>query len=250
MSLTILDLYNDGMALLGIYNASVVPQEVRDHVLSDINQALQLMQLAGEDFYARENQSLSLVAGTNEYSLPEIVQQVLDPARLSSNGQTLMGLKTRSDYDKFGQTFLGIFGDVPNGIPLAYFVETLRNDTGADSTQINFYVVPAPSANDTLILNVINDPPCYQASDLAASPPPTPPVPHKYHESVLRPLVRMNVTSCDLYARKQEGYRMIERDYLKALSLLGLADPRPGSPYAVNAELKAEAAPSRANQQQ
>lgn len=249
MSLTILDLYNDGMALLGIYNPSVVPQEVRDHVLSDINQALQLMQLAGEDFYSREYLPITLAAGTSLYSLPEEVQQILEPVRLS-NGSTLVGLKSRSDYDKFGETFLGVIGNVPNGEPLAYFVETLRDNAGPDATMINFYVTPAPASETTLILNVINDPPSYTLSDLQATPAPTPPVPHKYHESVLRPLVRMNVTSCDLYARKQEGYRMIERDYLKALTLLGLADPRPGNSYEVNAELKAEAQTKQAAQQQ
>jgi len=246
MSLTILDLYNDGMALLGVYNASVVPQEVRDHVLSDINQALQLMQLAGEDFYAREPLSLSLSAGVASYSLPEPVQQILEPVR-RSDGTTLFALKSRTDYDKFGQTFLGISGSIPNASPIAYFVETLRNDAGPDATEINFYVVPAPASADTLTLNVINDPPAYSASDLTGTSP-VPPVPHKYHETVLRPLVRMNVTSCDLYARKQEGYHMIERDYLKALTLLGLADPRPGGAYKVNAELKAEAQPRQQQQ--
>ena len=240
MSPTILDIYNDGLALLGIYNSTNAPATAKAHVLNDITAALQQMQMAGEDFYARENYSLSLIGGQNSYSLPETVQEVLDPARLSS-GVTLTSLKTRSELDNFGPMFMGTLGAIPQASPMAYFVECLRDDSGADATQINFWVVPTPAANDTLALNVINDPPLYTSSDLTATPPPTPPVPHKYHESILLPLVRMNVTTCELYTRNRAGYDQIKADYLRALTLLGLADPSPNSSGSVNAELKTQA---------
>jgi hypothetical protein len=244
MSLTIRDLYNDGMALLGIYNPDYAPQTARDHVLNDITAALQIMQLAGEDFYAREELELGLLPGIDAYDLPERVQQILEPARLAG-GRSLMGLRTRSELDNFGSVFLGSYDQIPNGSPLAYFVETLRDDAGADATQIKLHVTPAPAESDQIMLNVINDPPLYTAADLCGNSP-TPPVPHKYHESILQPIVRMNVTTCDLYARNRAGFPMIEQGYLKALTLLGLADPRPGNPDTVSNELKAQAQPKAA----
>jgi hypothetical protein len=244
MSLTIRDLYNDGMALLGIYNPDYAPQTARNHVLNDITSALQIMQLAGEDFYSREELPIGLQAGVSVYSLPERVQQVLEPARLAG-GRSLMGLRTRSELDNFGPVFLGSYGSTPSGEPLAYFIETLRDDSGPDATQIKMHVTPPPATPVELMLNVINDPPVYTADDLCGESP-TPPVPHKYHESVLQPIVRMNVTTCDLYARNRSGFPMIEQSYLKALTLLGLSDPRPNNPDTVNKELKAQAQPKPA----
>ena len=242
MSLTVRNLYDNGLTLLGIYDPDYAPQPARYQMMDAINAALQLMQMAGEDFYAREILDVSLVAGTNMYSIAEAVQQVLDPARLSG-GRILMPLATRSELDNFGPLFLGQINAPALGEPLAFFVETLRDDSSADATSINLWVVPTPAANDTLTLNVINDPPHYTMADLCSDPSPTPPVPHKYHESVLLPLVRMNVTTSDLYRRNNGGYPQIERDYQRALTLLGLADPRPKNPYKVNDELRAQAQP-------
>lgn len=237
MSLTIRDLFNDSMALLGIYNQDYSPQTARDHVLADISAALQLMQMAGEEYYCRQEYNLSLVAGTANYQLPSTIQRILEPGRLASTGRTLIRLTTRSQYDNFGPLFLGTLDTLQNASPLAYFIDTLEPTSGSDSTSITVRVIPTPAAADTLTLYVIPTPPTYTANDLGASSP-TPPVPHKYHESILLPLVRMNVTTCDLFSRNAARLPAIESAYQRALTLLGLADPNASYKEGVNPELR------------
>lgn len=253
--MTVRELFNDGLSLLGIQNPDNSPLTARSHVLHDITAALQLMQLAGEDFYCREELAISLTVGNGKYILPSTVQTVLDPARLSG-GKSLIGLQSRTQLDDFGPLYLGAIGTLENGQPLAYFIEPLRESggtvvtttlisgvttvststtatAGAEATRITMHIVPKPSATDTLTLNVINEPPVYVAADLCGTSP-VPPVPHKYHESILLPLVRKNVTLCDLFARNSAKLPLIESDYQRALVLLGLADPRQPKPPGSN----------------
>ena len=241
--MTVRQIFNDGLSLLGIQNPDVSPLTARAHVLQDITAALQLMQLSGEDFYSREEMSVSLAIGTSAYVIDSSVQTVLDPATLS-DGKALVELQEWTQFANFGPLFLGTNEAVANGIPLAYFVETLRPTTGTEATKIVLHVTPTPAAAYTLSLYVIKEPPVYTATDLGSSSP-VPPVPHKYHESILLPLVRMNVTTCDLFARNAAKYPLIEADYQRALTLLGLADPRtpppPGSH--LNSLRKTAAAP-------
>jgi hypothetical protein len=228
--MTIRQIFNDGLSMLGIQNQDTSPQTARDHVLQDITAALQLMQMAGEEFYCREEATVNLVIGTGYYDLPAAVQTVLGPVRLSA-GHSLLGLASRRQLDDFGPLFLGASGAVANAIPMAYFVEALRVSAASDGEgcKVRLHVVPKPAAADTLTVNVINEPPVYTSAHLSGTSP-TPPVPHKYHESILLPLVRMNVTTCDLFARNAAKYPMIEADYQRALTLLGLADPRQPKP--------------------
>lgn len=237
MSLTIRDLFNDGMALLGIYNPDYSPQIARDHVLTDITAALQLMQMAGEEFYCREEYSLSLQSGAASYALDSDIQKVLEPARLESSGATLINLRSRSQFDSFGPAYMGQ-ESTQNGTPIAYYVDALKSmdDNSSNSSSITIRVTPTPSQADTLNLYVVRNAPSYTIADLAD--PPEPPTPHKYHESILLPLVRMNVTTCDLFARNAQRLPSIQADYSRALSLLGLADPRKASNDAVSPELK------------
>jgi len=350
--MTVRELFNDGMALLGIQNPDVSPQSARDHVLQDITAALQLMQLAGEDFYCRAEETVSLAIGTGYYDLPSSVQTVLEPARLSG-GKSLIGLGSRTQLDDFGPLFLGSNDAVANGSPLAFFVEALKADaltaavatgnmvvTGAGTTAVNgiyipngtylsrprwkltgavtgtnlnaiywmgsywqisnssnylyqsasdvaspelasgwaaafpgvtpvpainaeetapavqtdsvklrLHVIPKPSATDTLTLNVVNEPPVYAAADLCGTSP-VPPVPHKYHESILLPLVRKNVTLCDLFVRHSAKLPLIEADYQRALTLLGLADPRKPKPPGSSVDQLRPSAPAQGGQQQ
>ena len=239
--MTVRDLFNDGMALLGIYNADYSPQAARDHILADITAALQVMQMAGEEFYCREEFPLSLAQGQASYALPDDIQRVLEPARLQSSGATLITLRSRSQYDSFGQAFLGQLSSAATGSPLAYYIDALKTtSTSGDSSAVTLRLTPAPNSNDTLNLYVIRNAPSYTVSDLGASP--VPPVPHQYHESILLPLVRMNVTSCDLFSRNAARLPAIRDGYNRALALLGLADPRKASTDSVSTELRSSTA--------
>lgn len=231
------------MALLGIYDPDYSPQIARNHILSDITAALQLMQMAGEEYYSREEKILQLDPGVSGYALEGTIQKILEPVRLASNESTLFNLKSRTQFDSFGPAYLGQ-DSIPNGSPIAYYVDALKSTGGSpDSSSITIRVTPTPSQADSLYLYVIRNAPSYTMADLAGNL--QPPTPHQYHESILLPLVRMNVTTCDLFARNAQRLPAIQADYYRALSLLGLADPRKASSDDVSTELK----PSSARQQ-
>ena len=212
------------MALLGIQNPDVSPPTARAHVLNDIKAALQLMQLSGDDFFSRTEATLRITAGTAMYELESGMQTILEPVRLSG-GQSLIELRSRSQLDNFGPLFLGSNDAVSAGTPLAYFVEPLASGD-ADTPTLRMHITPTPAENDTITLNVIEEAPTYTTDDLLDDADTVPPVPHKYHESILLPLVRKNVTACDLFVRNAAKLPAIDADYQRALTMLGLADPR------------------------
>lgn len=351
--LTVRQIFDDLLGTLGVDNPDTSSDSLRASVLGYITAGLQLMQLAGEDFYCREELDVALSTGTGHYDLPAAVQTVLKPARLSG-GKPLLGLTSRTQLDQFGPLFLGSTSAVADGTPIAYFIEALKagaltpavatgnivvagagaspangtytksgtlNDgknfyvknntplftienngsgqwgiwynpsasgskngyyfgsngdvpsaatgwssasgsdpaptvtaetstqTGeTDSAMIRLHVIPKPAASDTLTLNVINEPPTYTADDLCGTSP-TPPVPHKYHESILLPICRMNVTVNPSFARHKDKLPQIQAEYLRALVTLGLADPRKPKPDESNSNrLKALAAPQGGGQ--
>lgn len=249
--LTVRQIFDDLLGTLGVENPDTSPATLRASVLGYITAGLQLMQLAGEDFYCREPVSVSLTTGESPYTLDKSVQKVLFPARLST-GATLKALTSRTQLDDFGPLFLGqVSRTVPNGTPAACFVEALRetaSDKLADSSAILLHVVPKPSGAMTLTVDAIKEPPAYTAADLCGTSP-VPPVPHKYHESILLPICRMNATVNPHFARHKDKLPQIQADYLRALALLGLADPRKPKPDDSNANaLRATAQPQGGQQ--
>lgn len=221
--MTLRELFDDHLQLLGQDNPDLSPQTARDRALADIRAALQLMQTAGEDFYSRETIEVTLEENTGAYTLAKDIQTVLQPLRLT-NGAPLRKLQSRSMLAQFGQLFLGRLDNAQEaGTPLAYFVESLRDDD-EDNVRVVLHVTPIPNGSQgTLYVDVIKEPPTYTADDLCNDT--VPPVPHKYHESILRPLVRWNATTSRLF-RQNNLVARLEADYNRALNLLGLADPR------------------------
>ena len=230
--LTVRQIFDDLLGTLGVDNPDTSSATLRTSALGYITAGLQLMQTAGEDFCCREPLSVSMTSGTSPYTLDKTVQKVLFPARLST-GATLKVLTSRTQLDDFGPLFLGqVSRTVPNGTPIACFVESLRetaSDKLSDSVAILLHVVPKPSGSMTLTVDAIKEPPTYTASDLCGTSP-VPPVPHKYHESILLPICRMNATTSPHFARHKDKLPQIQTDYLRALTLLGLADPRKPKP--------------------
>jgi hypothetical protein len=96
----------------------------------------------------------------------------------------------------------------------------------SDSAGISLQIAPPPDAVANLSIDVIPVAPTYTLADLCEDPAIVPPVPHNYHESILRPLVRMGATAHEYFQRHRESLPQIERDYSRALQMLGMADPR------------------------
>jgi hypothetical protein len=228
--LTLSALYADALAVVGLYNPAGAPAFMRDRALGDINGALQLMQLAGEDFYSREETTITIPADSISVTLDASIQRVLEPVTLEFGG-ALIALTTRSQFQDFGALYMGTIAPLVAGTPMAYFIEGTRSGM-ADSVSLRLYVVPTPEEPATLILPVIKAALTYTVADLADSSL-IPPVPHKYHESILRPLVRYGMTTSSFYSESDAGRLPdLRSDYQRALSLLGMAAPAMPAPPA------------------
>ena len=234
--MTVPELYAAVLEMFGVGNGATPSTAARDRALIDINAGIQQMQLAGEEFYGREEATVSLVTGQAAYDLPKTVQTVLEPVYLALDGTPLRKLDSRGQMQVYAQVFQGsLTPTIANGKPAAYFIEPLRDthvdDGKEDSVKVRIHVLPQPSVtyNDTnLVLNVVKEPVLLTVADLA-DPEKRVPVPHKYVESILLPLVRWNATSSYLFTQKD----MLDRyqaEYERALNLLGVADPRKDKP--------------------
>lgn len=227
--LTLPALYADALAVVGLYDPAKAPAFMRDRALADINGALQLMQLAGEDFYSREEITVTIPANAGSVNLPETVQRVLEPVRM--NNRPLIKLETRSQLHDFGALYFGTISTLDPAPPVAYFVEGTRT-TGNDPVSLRFYVVPTPEEATPLTVPVVLEPPVYAVADVSNSAI-VPPVPHKYHETILRPLVRYSMATSSFYSESDAGRLPdLRADYQRALSLLGMAAPAMPAPPA------------------
>lgn len=252
--LTVRQIFDQMMAVVGVDNADYAPPALRDRVLAGIQEELQVMQMAGEDFYCREHESIAIEENTASYPLAKGIQKVLEPVRFTKTlppmpephypppPGPLHRLDSREQYDDFGPVFLWLAGRaVPRGIPQAFFVESLARKDDSDSVKVTLLLTPTPDAAGTLTFDCIKTPPQYTAADLCAAV--HPPVPHAYHESILLPLCRKNVTTCTHFKRHAALLPEIQASYERALGLLGLADPRKPKPAQSRNEIITESKP-------
>jgi hypothetical protein len=225
---------SDLSQVFGVPDYTSAPQAVKDRLLIDINAAIQQLQDAGEDFYAREDLTVDLVANTQGYTLPKNIQTVLDDVMLD-DGTVLKKLTSYGQFLQAGQLFLDQLDNVvPAGTPQFYFVDSQRDtaDTTGDNVATTISLVPKPStavaAAANLIVPVIKEPTPVTAGQLTAGTSSLP-VPHKYVESIFLPLARWNATTSYLFYDKERLSRY-EDEYVRALKLLGKADPRVPKP--------------------
>jgi hypothetical protein len=248
------DILKDAVGVFGFKDAASAPQQALDRALNDINGAIQQITNAGEDFFGREEMTVTLIADTESYVLAKNVQTVLKPARLS-DGTVLRELTARGQLLQFGQVFQGqLGGTVAAGKPIAYFVESLRDtaDTTGDNVAITVRVLPKPAtswaAAVTLLLNVIRQPALFTAGQLSTGTALLE-IPHKYVESIFLPLMRYNLSGSYLFQDKNKKAQ-IDADYERALALLGKSDPRRDKPTGSNTDAmrsqRAEAGGQRA----
>lgn len=222
--LTLRNIFDDAGDLLGYDNADFMPVAVRAQVLADIHAALQLVQSAGEDFHARETIDIETTPPTTSYLLDSTVQSVLGPVMLDRVPLSRLG--SRAEYARFSAIYLDA-DENPATDPIAYWIECIKGvseEAPADSVGIWLHLAPPGEDVVTLKVDVIKEPPVYTLEDLCDEDA-IPPIPHQYHESILRPVVRYNVMANRRFTRPEKA-EAISNDYYRALAALGLADPR------------------------
>ncbi len=220
MPLTIAQAYADLLSKLGIESTSGVPTLVQQDCVVAINGAMQQLQTAGQDFFTRQEITLTLAAGTAIYNIPVATQSVLGPVRWN-NTKPLRALTSEGELDQFARIFLGEtgYGGGTDGDPVAYFVKYLRSGVAGDICAITIRLAPAPSAPaGTLVAEVVNDAPSYTVANLTDST--VLPVAQNYTESVFLPIARMLVTRSSQFSRP-DLLAQLTADYQQAMQQLG-----------------------------
>lgn len=216
--LNIIQVRNDLLSKLSIEDPSLASALTLQDCIIAINQAMQVLQTAGQDFFTREIVSVPFSAGTAFFAMDKSLQAIIGPARWNDT-IPLRALTSRGELDQFDRIFLGETGygaDV--GVPMAYFVENLRSGTSGDIDQTNVFLCPRPALAGSLVLEVIKDAPAYTTADFTAGTAILP-VAQNYTESVFLPLARMYVTRSSIFSRP-DIVPQLTADYNQAMATL------------------------------
>jgi hypothetical protein len=228
MSLTIVQIANDLATKLGFADAATSPALAWQDIVVAINGAMQQLGTAGQDFFTRQEITLTLAVGTAIYNVPVATQSIIGPVRWN-NLKPLRALTSEGEYDQFARIFQGAtaYGVGADGDPIAYFVKYLRSGTSGDVCAITIRLAPAPSAPPgTLVAEVVNDAPSYGISDLTSST--VLPVAQNYTESVFLPIARMLVTRSSQFSRP-DLLAQLTSDYGVAMQRLAMVGGFPNT---------------------
>lgn len=221
--LGVCDVVRETLLLWGIEYPCAAPDFAKTRALHDLNTALQIVwnQARDRNYWTREKLTISLASGVSSQDLGNSVQNVIGPARLADTFRPLSPIGTRAELDQFVDLFLD--GDTPNE-PVAYYIERL-NQSGSEPAKCTFHVTPAPAADTDFLLDVVSEAPRYSWNDIDSCP--RIPIPHRYVESLLLPIVRFHAMSFHLFVG-EERREQIAQEFATARGLLEEADPLPG----------------------
>jgi hypothetical protein len=221
--LSVTDVVNDMLLLLGIPLPSTAPQYILARCIHDMNAAFQMIWALAkqEDYFSRQTLTLIYGPGVSQMTLSQNVLTNLGPARLQT-GQPLRPVSSRGMFDGFGPMFLGSLSySVSEGTPLAFFLEKL-NQAEPDNVENILHIVPPPSASTTILIDVSVQPPRYEWNDYVNATPVE--FPQLFADSVLLPFCRYKAMT-SLYFTEDSKRPGIVEDYQTALRLIGAVDP-------------------------
>ena len=223
-SMTLSQVVNEVLNLWGIEGACNSPDFAIDRAISDVNSAMQTVwnQADSRDYWSSETLILTFADGESSQDLPNNIQNVVGPCRRSDNKRPLATIGSIGELETFSDIFLdGQTADEP----LAYHVERM-NQTGDDPVKTVLRITPAVTGESVaFLLDVVREAPRYMRGDIGVNP--VIPIPHRYAESLLLPIVRYRASSFWLFSNT-ESKATIDRDYQMAMEAIGLADPSPG----------------------
>ena len=223
---TFCEVVNEVLNLWGIEGTCNAPDFAIARAIGDINSAMQTVwnQADERDYWSSETLTLTFADGEDSKDLPDNIQNVVGPCRRSDNKRPLATIATIGELETFSDLYLD--GETADE-PLAYHIERM-NQSGDDPVKTVLRITPAvDGASIAFLLDVVREATRYNSSDLVACP--IIPIPHRYTESLLLPIVRYKASSFWLF-NNTDSKATIDRDYQMAMSAIGLADPGPGKP--------------------
>lgn len=219
--MSICDVVSHTLSMWGIFCRKTAPAYAIARAIADVNSAMQIVwnNAEGRTYWTNATLTLTLNDGESSTTLSNDVQNVVGPCRLESNRQPLVPIGTIGELETFSDAYLD--SEVTD-VPVAYHIERM-NQSGADPAKCVFHVNQAIVGDPvSFLLEVVNEPPRFAASDLTSCP--IIPIPHRYVESLLLPIARYLASTFYMF-RMADQKPTIDREYQHAMSLLGLADP-------------------------
>lgn len=200
------------------------PGWAREAALTDLNEALQIVWNRARDrnYWTCETITVELLSGESESVLADNIQNVIGPARFADTKQPLMAIGSRQEAAQFAALFLD--GDDSGG-PQGYHIDRQKQSAN-DPCRCTLVVAPAPSEDTDFLLDVVREAPRYSWDDITVCP--RVPIPHRYVESLLLPVVRYLALKRHLAVVNEAQVAQITKDYETASLLLDEADPLPG----------------------
>lgn len=220
----LVEVRDDCLRKVWIEQSSNAPDYILEDIKNAVNQALQLIWLAGPDHFRRTDFTFDTTAGTSSYSLDTSLQEVLGPVRIDDTGTQIRPVSDRGNFDHYYTRFLGADSESSvTGTPVAYYVDR-RNANAEDNQAITMLLSPTPDSTYTLSFEGSTTAPTYSLTDLASTN--ILPIPHGYAESLFLPIARYYSIRSHFFG-KEEIQQSIENDYQQALALYGMADAAP-----------------------
>lgn len=222
-AMTLCGVVDHVLSMWGILCRRSAPRYAIERAITDVNHALQLVWNNAEERNYWTNQTLTVTFATGEDSkdLPNYVQNVTGPCRLSANKQPLTPIGSIGELETFDDVYLdGVSYDVP----VAYHIERM-NQSGDDPAKCVFRLNMAVTETTDFDIEIIREAPRFQVSDLETCP--VVPIPHRYIESLILPIACYQASTYYLF-RNEDRREALKSEYLKAMMSLGLADPLPG----------------------
>lgn len=216
--------FDEVIGMWGIFHRCSAPNFAKEAAINIINASMQLVWNNAEErnYWSRSTQTITIADTQSSQDLGDDIQNVIGPCRRADNRRPLAPIRTIGELETFSDIYLD--GETADE-PLAYHIER-KTQSGNDPAKCVFHVVPAVSgASIQFLLEIVKEAPRYSMSDLSTCP--IIPIPHRYVESLLLPIVRYQASAFYLF-RKQDRKETIDREYQQASAALGLADPLPG----------------------
>lgn len=228
--MTIKEAVDDLFLLWGVEDVTFAADYVRERAISDINSALQFIHANAKDraYLARRTITVSISANTSNVELAQDIQTVVGTIRRASDNFPMRQLPAKSHFLNYYAIYEPDTLLPDTSAPHTCFIEKTQQDE-ADSTKIVLFVIPTPTADTTISLDVAIEPRLYSWDDYCALPPTDLYIPHKYAHSIFLPIARYYAASSH-YMIQAERIPLLKADYEKAISLLMGVDPTPNTP--------------------
>jgi hypothetical protein len=221
--LGVADILNDISIMWGLRGVCEMRDHDRRRALHDLNRAMQLLWNRAPDrkYWTQGSLELTFAQDVGVVDLENSIQNIVGQAALS-NGQSLVPVGAISEIEQSTALFLD--SAAPGG-PVFYYIERM-NQSGGDPARCRFHIAPTPTVETVVVVDAVFEPPRFGVNDISRNT--LVPIPHRYAESLLLPIVRYYAAQYWQNQISEEQRKTVEVDYREVAGLLGLADPLPG----------------------